>query len=139
MSDPDTCDDCGIPIARHGDDCGYYADMEYGNPEWGRPLGWADASGRLLPADDAMTARSCRLCGRGLRLTAAYDLDGGAGRCWLYQCAADGCGAEHVWLPSRGLHRLPPREQDDTEIHGKPIPLADAGDPLAGRPQEAAR
>ena len=33
----DLCEDCGIPLDRHGEDCGYYADEEYGNPEYGRP------------------------------------------------------------------------------------------------------
>jgi hypothetical protein len=124
------CDDCGVPTDRHGSDCGYYADEEYGNPEWGRPGGWVDSSGHLV--DVGIPRAECRRCRRGLTVTEAYDLAGEKPRrCWIYACAsAAGCGTEHVYLPGRGLLALPPREEDDTEIDGTPVSLALAGDPL---------
>jgi hypothetical protein len=48
------CEDCGIPIDRHGEDCGYYADEEYGNPEYGRPAGWLNpGTGEFMPIGPA--------------------------------------------------------------------------------------
>ncbi len=48
--DVDRCEDCGIPLDRHGEDCGYYAGDPYGNPEYGRPAGWLNAgTGEFTP------------------------------------------------------------------------------------------
>ena len=44
------CEDCGIPLDNHGEDCGYYASDQYGNPEYGRPAGWRNpATGEVTP------------------------------------------------------------------------------------------
>ena len=48
----DRCEDCGIPVDRHGGECGYYADEEYGNPEHGRPAGWLNpGTGEFTPME----------------------------------------------------------------------------------------
>jgi hypothetical protein len=64
----DLCEDCGIPLDRHGEDCGYYADEEYGNPEYGRPAGWLNAgTGQFTPVgpdyDPPGPGVRCRSCG----------------------------------------------------------------------------
>lgn len=101
---------------------------EHSAPTGGRLAGWVDSTGRLV--DITSTYRACTACRSGLVLAAAYDLVGDAGRCWVYRCVAPACASEHVYLLSRGLVALPPREQDDTEIQGTPVPLGVAGDPL---------
>lgn len=124
------CEDCGVPIDRHGSDCGYYVDQAYGNPEYGRPGGWVDGQGRLV--DVGIPRPECLRCRRGLAVITAYDLEGeNARRCWIYTCTSfGGCGTEHVYLPGRGLLQLPPRKEDDSEIAGTEIALDVAGDPL---------
>lgn len=127
------CDDCGVPLDRHGEDCGYYHDEPYGNPEWGRPLGWADMHGRMVDPFTLARRNPCGACGspNPLSLTAAYDLtaDRGGGRCWLYECG--NCTTEYVYTRHNGLQRLAPADQDDTAIPGRQVePLSAAGDPL---------
>ena len=50
----DVCEDCGIPLDKHGEECGYYADdpAGYGNPHYGRPAGWLNiGTGEFTPID----------------------------------------------------------------------------------------
>ena len=57
------CEDCGIPLDRHGNDCGYYADEAYGNPEYGRPAGWLNAgTGEFTPAGEPLPPPPCPRC-----------------------------------------------------------------------------
>lgn len=42
------CEDCGILLTRHGDDCGIETTDPRYEPE---PLGWAGSDGSLFPLD----------------------------------------------------------------------------------------
>lgn len=121
----DVCEDCGIPLDRHGADCGIE----------GGPGGWADPYGNRFDLDTLTPQhprRACRICGRhGLVVAACYELaNASATRVWLYRCSGEGCAREHVYLPERGLFALEPAEEDDSEIQGRAISLELAGDPL---------
>lgn len=125
-----SCEDCTVPLDRHGEECGYYADSGYGNPEYGRPGGWVDGNGQRVPDPTVKPEPLCLHDGGRLVLTVAYVLADGA-YCWVYQCQRDECRAEHVYLagPNR-LYPLTKREQDPTEITGTEVSVSVAGDPL---------
>lgn len=124
------CEDCGIPVDRHGSDCGYDVTQAYGNPEWGRPGGWVDGSGRRVPDPTVLPAPACLRDGGRLVLTAAYDIEVGDGkdfRAYVYRC--DACSTEHVYGCGQ-LAQLEPADEDDTDFRGTPVSIDGLADPL---------
>ena len=94
----DLCEDCGIRLDRHGEDCGYYADDPYGNPEYGRPAGWLNVgTGQFTP------------------IGPHYDPPGPGVRC-------RGCGA----LPDE-QHREECPERDPGPVWPGGVPMSQAG------------
>jgi hypothetical protein len=49
----DLCEDCGIPLDRHGEECGSYAGDPYSDPSYGRPAGWlTEGTGEFTPIEE---------------------------------------------------------------------------------------
>ncbi len=132
------CEDCGILLDRHGEDCGFEAGDERA-PSFGRPAGWLGPNG-FVPMDAPVPDAQC---GRGHALTpmplrGVLQLDSGR-HFWVYRCPVDGCGREAVVCP--GLPRpvvafLVDEDEDDTKWPGRwltPDEVAALGDILQDR------
>lgn len=129
------CEDCGIRLDRHGEDCGF----ESGDtraPSYGRPAGWLDGAGNFALLDAALPDPHCALSHDPVRVTLDHVRQLEDRRhVWVYRCAS--CGREGVAVtgfPVARFRWLVPAEEDDTQWPGRrltEVEAAAAGDVLA--------